>query len=155
MNEPQQQPIFGIEKIYVKDLSLEIPHAPDVFLTGDQPQVDVQLHNEGALIGEGLYQVVLTVTVTAKAGDKTMFLVEVAQAGIFQIRNVPETDFEPLLATACPNILFPYARETVSDVISRAGFPPVYLAPVNFEAIYLQRLQQAQEQAAPRIEIAH
>ena len=155
MNEPQQQPIFGIEKIYVKDLSLEIPHAPDVFLTGEQPQVDVQLHNEGALIGEGLYQVVLTVTVTAKAGEKTMFLVEAAQAGIFQIRNVPKTDLEPLLATACPNILFPYARETVSDVISRAGFPPVYLAPVNFEAIYLQRLQQAQEQAAPKIEIAH
>jgi preprotein translocase subunit SecB len=155
MNEPQQQPIFGIEKIYVKDLSLEIPHAPDVFLTGEQPQVDVQLHNEGALIGEGLYQVVLTVTVTAKAGDKTMFLVEAAQAGIFQIRNVPETDLEPLLATACPNILFPYARETVSDVVSRAGFPPVYLAPVNFEGIYMQRLQQAQEQAAPKIEIAH
>jgi len=155
MNEPQQQPIFGIEKIYVKDLSLEIPHAPDVFLSGEQPQVDVQLHNEGALIGEGLYQVVLTVTVTAKAGDKTMFLVEAAQAGIFQIRNVPENDLEPLLATACPNILFPYARETVSGVISRAGFPPVYLAPVNFDAIYLQRLQQAQEQAAPKIEIAH
>jgi preprotein translocase subunit SecB len=155
MNEPRQQPIFGIEKIYVKDLSLEIPHAPDVFLTGEQPQVDVQLHNEGALIGEGLYQVVLTVTVTAKAGDKTMFLVEAAQAGIFQIRDVPETDLEPLLATACPNILFPYARETVSDIISRAGFPPVYLAPVNFEAIYLQRLKQSPEQAAPKIEIAH
>jgi preprotein translocase subunit SecB len=155
MNEPQQQPIFGIEKIYVKDLSLEIPHAPDVFLAGEPPQVEVQLHNEGALIGEGMYQVVLTVTVTAKAGDKTTFLVEVAQAGVFQIRNVPETDLEPLLATACPNILFPYVRETVSDVVSRAGFPPVYLAPVNFEAIYLQRLQQAQEQAAPKIEIAH
>lgn len=156
MNEPQQQPIFGIEKIYVKDLSLEIPHAPDVFLSGEQPQVDVQLHNEGTAIGEGLYQVVLTVTVTAKTGEKTMFLVEVAQAGIFQIRNVPESDLEPLLATACPNILFPYARETVSDVVSRAGFPPVYLAPVNFEAIYLQRLQQAQEQqAGPKIEIAH
>jgi len=155
MSEPQQQPTFGIEKIYVKDLSLEIPHAPDVFLAGEQPQVDVQLHNAGAVIGEGLYQVVLTITVTAKAGEKTMFLVEVAQAGIFQIRNVPETDLEPLLATACPNILFPYARETVSDVITRAGFPPVYLAPVNFEAIYMQRLQQAQEQAAPKIEIAH
>jgi preprotein translocase subunit SecB len=154
MNEPQQ-PIFGIEKIYVKDLSLEIPHAPDVFLNGEQPQVDVQLHNAGAAIGEGLYQVVLTVTVTAKAGEKTMFLVEVAQAGIFQIRNVPDTDLEPLLATACPNIIFPYARETVSDVINRAGFPPVYLAPVNFDAIYMQRLQQNQEQAAPKIEIAH
>lgn len=155
MNEPQKQPTFGIEKIYVKDLSLEIPHAPEVFLSGEQPQVDVQLHNEGTSISEGLYQVVLTVTVTAKAADKTLFLVEVAQAGIFQIRNVPEPDLDPLLATACPNILFPYAREAVSDVIGRAGFPPVYLAPVNFEAIYLERLQQAQEQAAPKIEIAH
>jgi preprotein translocase subunit SecB len=155
MNEPQQQPTFGIEKIYVKDLSLEIPHAPEVFLSSEQPQVDVQLHNEGAAIGEGLYQVVLTVTVTAKAGEKTMFLVEAAQAGIFQIRNVPESDLEPLLATACPNILFPYVREAVSDVIGRAGFPPVYLAPVNFEAIYLQRLQEAKEQAGPKIEIAH
>lgn len=155
MSEPQQQPIFGIEKIYVKDLSLEIPHAPDVFLSGDQPEVDVQLHNVGAAIGDGLYQVVLTVTVTAKAGEKTMFLVEAAQAGIFQIRNVPDTDLEPLLATACPNIIFPYVRETVSDIISRAGFPPVYLAPVNFDAIYMQRAQQAQEQTAPKIEIAH
>ncbi len=155
MSEPQQQPTFGIEKIYVKDLSLEIPHAPEVFLSGEQPQVDVQLHNEGAAIGEGLYQVVLTVTVTAKAGEKTMFLVEAAQAGIFQIRNVPESDLEPLLATACPNILFPYVRETVSDVIGRSGFPPVYLAPVNFEAIYLQRLQEAKEQAGSKIEIAH
>jgi preprotein translocase subunit SecB len=155
MSEPQQQPTFGIEKIYVKDLSLEIPHAPEVFLSSEQPQVDVQLHNEGAAIGEGLYQVVLTVTVTAKAGEKTMFLVEAAQAGIFQIRNVPESDLEPLLATACPNILFPYVREAVSDVIGRAGFPPVYLAPVNFEAIYLQRLQEAKEQAGPKIEIAH
>lgn len=155
MNEEAKQPVFGIEKIYVKDLSLEIPHAPDVFLTGEQPQVEVQLHNEGALIGDGLYQVVLTVTVTAKAGEKTMFLVEAAQAGIFQIRNVPEADLEPLLATACPNILFPYVRETVSDVVSRAGFPPVYLAPVNFDAIYLQRLQQVKAQAAPKIEIAH
>ena len=155
MTEPQQQPTFGIEKIYVKDLSLEIPHAPQVFLSNDQPQVDVQLHNESAGIGDGLYQVVLTITVTAKAGDKTMFLVETAQAGIFQIRNVPEADVEPLLSTACPNILFPYVRETVSDVISRAGFPPVYLAPVNFDAIYLQRLQEAQAQAEPKIEIAH
>ena len=155
MDEAQQQPQFGIEKIYVKDLSLEIPHAPEVFLSSDQPQVDVQLHNEGSGIGEGLYQVVLTVTVTAKAGEKTMFLVEAAQAGIFRILNVPEADLEPLLATACPNILFPYAREAVSDVITRAGFPPVYLAPVNFEAIYLQRLQQAQEEAGSKIEIAH
>ena len=154
MSEPQQ-PVFGIEKIYVKDMSLEIPHAPEVFLSGEQPEVDIQLHNEGTAVGEGLYQVVLTVTVTAKSGDKTMFLVEVAQAGIFQVRNVPAADIEPILATACPNILFPYARETVSDVVARGGFPPVYLAPVNFDAIYMQRVQQAQAEAAPKIEIAH
>jgi preprotein translocase subunit SecB len=155
MSDSQQQPTFGIEKIYVKDLSLEIPHAPAVFLSGEQPQVDVQLHNEGTAIGDGLYQAVLTVTVTAKAGEKTLFLVEAAQAGIFQIRNVPDSDLEPILATACPNILFPFARETVSDIVNRAGFPPVYLAPVNFEAIYMQRLQQAKDEAAPKIEIAH
>ncbi len=149
----EQQPVFGIEKIYIKDLSLEIPHAPDVFLSGGQPEVEVQLHNESKPVADGLYQVVLTITVTAKSGDKTMFLVEVAQAGIFQIRNAPQSDLEPLFATACPNILFPYAREAVSDVVGRAGFPPVYLAPVNFDAIYMQRLQQ--EQAAPKIEIAH
>jgi len=154
-NDAQQQPTFGIEKIYVKDLSLEIPNAPDVFLGNEQPQVELQLHHEGARVGEGMYQVVVTVTVTAKSGDKTMFLVEVSQAGIFHVRNVPETDLEPLLATACPNILFPYARETVSDIIRRAGFPPIYLAPVNFDAIYLQRLQQAKEEAAAKIEIAH
>lgn len=153
--DQSEQPTFGIEKIYVKDLSLEIPHAPDIFLSGEQPQVDVQLHNEAAGISEGLYQVVLTVTVTAKAGDKTMFLVEAAQAGIFRVRNVADSDIEPLLATACLNILFPYVREAVSDIISRAGFPPVYLAPVNFDAIYLQRLQEAQEQAGPKIEISH
>jgi preprotein translocase subunit SecB len=104
-----------------------------------------------------MYQVVLTVTETAKVADKTVFLVEAAQAGVFQIRNVPEQDLQTFLATACPNIIFPYARETVSGIVNRAGFPPVYLAPVNFEAIYMQRLQQAQEQekAAPKIEIAH
>jgi preprotein translocase subunit SecB len=156
MNEPQQQPIFNIEKIYVKDLSLEIPNAPDVFLSGAQPKIDVALHHEGAAISEGMYHVVLTVTVTAKADEKTLFLVEVAQAGVFQIRNLPESDLEPFLATACPNILYPYARETVSDIVGRAGFPAVYLAPLNFDAIYLQRLQQAKEQAAvPKIEIAH
>ncbi len=158
MNEPQPQPqpTFGIEKIYVKDLSLEIPHAPEVFLSSTQPQVDVQLHNEATAISEGMYHVVLTVTVTAKADEKTLFLVEVAQAAVFQIRNLPGPDLDAFLATACPNIIYPYARETVSAVVGHAGFPPVYLAPVNFEAIYLQRLQQAKEQqAGPKIEIAH
>jgi len=147
-----QQAQFTIEKIYVKDLSLEIPNAPQIFLQREQPEVQVQLHTEAAAVDEGIYQCLLTVTVTAKLGEKTMFLVEAGQAGIFQIRNVPQQDLDPILSIACPNILFPYVRETISDTIGRAGFPPVLLAPVNFEVLYQQRLQQqqgAQQPVAP------
>lgn len=149
MNEQDSSaPVFTIEKIYVKDLSVEVPNAPHCFLERDQAQVQLQMQTGGEAVGEGLFNVVLTVTVTAKIGEKTQFLVEVAQAGIFQIRNVPDEELEPIIAVACPNILFPYARETVSDAITRAGFPPVLLAPVNFEAIYRQRLEQQQAQQA-------
>lgn len=148
MSESQQQPIFGIEKIYVKDLSLEIPHAPDVFLSGDQPEVDVQLHNVGAAIGEGLYQVVLTVTVTAKAGEKTMFLVEAAQAGIFEIRNLPPEQMSQVMGIACPQIVYPYLRGNVADLIQRGGFPPVHLAEINFQAMFEQQQQAAAAAAA-------
>jgi len=146
MSEQQQEPIFSIEKVYAKDISLEIPNAPQVFLERENPGIEMQLQTEAANIDEGLYEVVVTVTVTAKLAEKTMFLVEVAQAGIFQIRNLPTDNIEPILGVACPNIVFPYLRETVSDLITRAGFPPVLLAPINFEAMYAQRLQ-AQEQA--------
>jgi preprotein translocase subunit SecB len=146
--QANEQPVFSIEKLYVKDLSLEIPHAPQIFLERDAPQVDVQLQTNGKNVQDGIYDVVLTVTVTAKLGDRTVFLVEVAQAGIFQIRNVPEADVEPILGIACPNILFPYAREVVSDAVSRAGFPPVVLNPMNFEALYQQRQQQNAAEAA-------
>lgn len=148
----EQQPVFSIEKIYVKDLSLEVPGAPQVFLQAETPQIEVQLAQGVIQIEEGLYEVTVTVTVTAKAGERTMFLAEAAQAGIFQIRNVSPADLEPIVATVCPNVLFPYARETISDIINRAGFPPVLLAPVNFDGIYQQRLA---EQQGPRIEIAH
>ena len=137
-------PVFSIEKIYVKDLSLEVPNAPQCFLEREQAQVNLQMQTGGEAVGEGIFNVVLTLTVTAKIGEKTHFLVEAAQAGIFQIRNVPQEELEPIVAVACPNILFPYARETISDAITRAGFPPVLLAPVNFEAIYRQRLEQQQ-----------
>ncbi|MEW5888834.1 MAG: protein-export chaperone SecB [Pseudomonadota bacterium] len=147
------QPVFSIEKIYVKDLSLEIPNAPEVFLQREQPQIEVQLHSEGRAVEDGIFQVVLTVTVTARAAEKAMFLVEAAQAGIFQVRNVPDEDIEPILAIACPNILFPYVRETVSDVVNRAGFPPVLLAPVNFEALYQQRMLERQQQEGSEIRI--
>lgn len=135
-------PVFTIEKIYVKDLSLEIPHAPQIFLNRDQPEVQVELHTAGKSVDEGVFEVVLSVTVTARASDKTMFLVEANQAGVFQLRNVAQEEIEAVLGIACPNILFPYVRETVSDIVIRAGFPPVYLSPVNFEAIYQQRLAQ-------------
>lgn len=137
------QPSFSIEKVYVKDLSLEIPNAPGIFLERDAPQVDIQLHHSSTPVEDGIYETTLTVTVTAKIKEKTMFLVEAAQAGIFVARNIPAAELEAVLAIACPNILFPYVREVISETTVRAGFPPVLLAPVNFEAIYqAQREQQ-------------
>ena len=143
------QPTYAIEKIYVKDLSLEVPNAPQIFLEREAPQVDVQLHHVSKSVSDGIYQTELTVTVTAKIADKTMFLVECCQAGIFAIRNVPNQDMEPILGIGNPNILYPYARESISDAIVRAGFPPVLLNPVNFEALYqAQKAQEAQQVAA-------
>jgi len=147
--EQNAQPVFGIEKLYVKDLSVEVPNAPEIFLEREAPQVEIQLNTGGRTVGDSVYEVVLTVTVTAKMGDKTVFLVEVGQAGIFRIQNVPEEQIEPLIAVACPNILFPYAREAVSDSVSRAGFQPIVLQPVNFEGMYMQRLQQQEQSGAP------
>jgi preprotein translocase subunit SecB len=142
------QPAFRIEKLYVKDLSLEVPNAPQVFVQADSPQLEIQVRNEGAQFADGLYEVVVTVTVTARAGEKTCFLAEVAQAGIFTVRGIAPADLDPLLAIGCPTILYPYAREAVSDVVARAGFPPVVLQPVSFEQLYLQRQQAASGQPA-------
>ena len=157
MSDAQNQPVFSIEKLYVKDLSLEIPNAPQAFLEREAPQVDIQLHHESTNIDEGVFQTVLTVTVTAKVKEKTLFLAEVGQAGIFVIRNVPATDLDPILGIACPNILYPYVREVVSDVVGRAGFPPVVLSPVNFEGLYQAQKQAQDEQKAaePVIQVAH
>ncbi len=152
MSEAQNGPVFSIEKVYVKDLSLEIPNAPQVFLEREAPSVDIQLHHNSTNVDEGVYQTVLTVTVTAKAQDKTLFLVEAAQAGIFVARNIPPQELDAVLGIACPNILFPYVREVISVVVSRAGFPPVILAPVNFEAIYSQQ-RAAAEPAEPQVQI--
>jgi len=156
MSDAQNQPVFSIEKLYVKDISLEIPNAPQVFLEREAPQVDIQLHHESTNIDEGVFQTVLTVTVTAKVKEKTLFLAEVGQAGIFVIRNVPQGDMDPILGIACPNILYPYVREVVSDVVARAGFPPVVLSPVNFEGLYQAQKQAAEQQPAePVIQVAH
>ncbi len=148
--ETNTQPIFNIEKLYVKDLSLEIPNAPAIFLERENPQIDLQLQTNAASIEEGVFDVTVTVTVTAKLAekDKVVFLIEAKQAGIFQIRNIPAEEMEMVLAAVCPNILFPYLREVVSDAAVRGGFAPVILNPVNFEAIYQQQKQQAQAQAA-------
>jgi preprotein translocase subunit SecB len=142
----EQQAVFAIEKVYLKDASLEIPNAPQIFLDNEAPQIDVNIHTGAkGLEQAGLYETVLTVTVTAKIKERTAFLVEVAQAGIFQIRNVAEQDIEPILGIACPGVLLPYAREALSSMVTRAGFPPVILHHMNFDAIYQQRLQQLRE----------
>jgi len=146
------EPTFQIEKIYVKDLSLELPSAPQVFIQAVQPQLEVQISNEASKIGEGVFEVTVGVTVTARAGERTVFLIEAVQAGIFQIAGVPDEEMGPLLGIGCPTILYPYVRETVSDMVTRAGFPPVLLAPVSFEALYAQRAQEGGDE--PRIEIA-
>ena len=140
------QPTFAIEKIYLKDLSVEVPNAPEVFLVHEAPSGDVNIRSSSRAVQDGVFEVVLTLTITAKVNDKAMFLVEAAQAGLFQIRNVPPQDMGPLLGIACPNALFPYVRETVSAVTARAGFQPVVLAPMSFEGIYQQQMQQMQQQ---------
>ena len=137
-----QQSSFQIEKLYVKDLSLEVPNAPQVFMQAESPQLEIQVRNEGVQFADGLFEVTVTVTVTATSGEKTVFLAEVAQAGIFSARGIPAQDLDPLLGVACPTILYPYAREAISDLVTRAGFPAVVLAPVSFEQIYMERRQQ-------------
>lgn len=140
-----QQPDFSIEKVYLRDLSLEIPNAPEAFLQREAPAINIDLHTEGSLIDNDLFEVIVTITVTATVSEKTLFLIEAAQAGIFHISNLPKEQIEIVLGVTCPNILFPYLREAVSSTVTRAGFPPVVLNPINFEMLYRQ--QQAQEEA--------
>lgn len=146
--QPQTQPLFNIEKIYIKDLSVEVPNAPRIFLEREQPQIDIQLNTQSSPLEQDIYQAELTLTITAKIKDKTAFLVEVNQAGIFRIQNLPKEALEAALAIGCPNILFPYAREAVSSAVLSAGFPPLLLQPINFELLYMQQ-QQAKQATQP------
>lgn len=139
----QAQPTFSIEKIYVKDLSLEIPHAPQIYLQLENTKLNIEFSTNGKQIEDGIYEVTLVANVSASIPDgRTVFLVEVAQAGIFQLRNIPENELEGVMMVGCANIIFPYARETVSDTLTRAGFQPVLLQPVNFEALYQAQKEQ-------------
>src|SRR5262245_8395285 len=149
-----QQPSLQIEKLYVKDSSLEVPGAPQVFTQPVQPEVEVQINTSALQIAEGYFEVTVSATVPARSGERTLFLVEVSQAGIFAVRNIPSDQLEPLLGIACPQILFPYLREAISDLVVRGGFPPVLLNPVSFEALYMQRMQQQQQGDGPKIEVA-
>lgn len=151
---PPQPATFQIEKVYVKDVSLEIPNAPQVFLEQSQPQLEVRIDTSADAFADGYYEVTVKATVTARAGERTLFLVEAAQAGIFAVRNVPREELDPLLGIGCPTVIFPYLRETISDLVVRGGFPPVLLAPLSFEALYLQRLQAQGQQTGGDVQIA-
>ncbi len=144
--EAAPQPTFAIERIYVKDLSVENPGAPQSFQLNEAPQVEIGLRTRGEQLAADVYECVLTITVKATTGEKTVFLVEASQAGIFTVKGVSPNDMQPVLGIACPNVLFPYARETIADAIGRTGFPAVHLAPINFEALYQQQLAQMQQQ---------
>ncbi|CAK0757725.1 protein export chaperone SecB [Gammaproteobacteria bacterium] len=137
---------FLIQKLYVKDLSFETPNSPTVFMDQRRPEVDVQIDTSAQSLDAQNFEVVVSITATVKVGERTAYLSEVHQAGIFTITGVPEQHLDQMLGAFCPAILFPYAREVVSDLAIRGGFPPLLLAPVNFDAVYLQRLQQ---QSAP------
>jgi preprotein translocase subunit SecB len=141
---------MSIERIYVKDLSLENPGSPQSFQLTESPQVEVGLRTRAEQVAADVYECVLTLTVTAKTGDRTVFLVEASQAGVFGIRGIAAQQLQPILAIHCPAVLFPYARETIADAVMRAGFPPVHLAPINFEVLYQQQHAQAGVQAAPQ-----
>ena len=138
-------PVFQIQRMYLKDLSLEQPNAPHILLEQSQPQVDINLTLSAENVTDGIFEVTVTATVNTKVGDKTLFLVEAKQAGIFEIRNVPQEQLQGIISIVCPQMVYPYLRAIVSDVCTRAGFPPVLLTEVNFQAMF--EAQQAQREA--------
>jgi len=141
-----QEPVFQIQRVYLKETSLEQPNSPAILREQEQPVVDIQLGVEGKPVADGIYEVVVTATVHTQIKERTVFLVEVRQAGIFEIRNLPEDQMGPIMGIACPQIVYPYLRGNVADLIQRAGFPPVHLSEINFQSMYeQQQLAQAGE----------
>nr|VFJ56647.1 MAG: protein translocase subunit secB [Candidatus Kentron sp. FW]VFJ63454.1 MAG: protein translocase subunit secB [Candidatus Kentron sp. FW] len=137
---------FAIHKIYVKDISFETPNSPNIFQLDWQPELDIQLFTDASRLDTNLYEVIVRITVTVRTKDKTAFLAEVNQAGIFGIGELAEDHLKHIVGSFCPNILFPYARETISNLVSRGGFPQLLLAPVNFDAMYAKHLQENQDE---------
>ncbi len=149
MSDENLQPLFQIQRVYLKDLSLEQPNSPEIFLEQEAPAIEVSVDVGAQQLAEGIFESTVTITVTAKVKEKVAFLVEGKQAGIFEIRNLPDEQMDPALGIGCPNILYPYLRANIADAVTRAGFPPVHLAEINFEVFYQQRLQAlAQSQGA-------
>ena len=144
MAEQQQEPVFQIQRVYLKEASLEQPNSPAIVLEQEAPTVDIQLQISSENVADGIYETAVTATVQTTIKDKTVFLAECRQAAIFEIRNLPEDQMGPVLGIACPQIVYPYLRGNLADLITRAGFPPVHLAEINFQAMYEQ--QQAQQQ---------
>jgi preprotein translocase subunit SecB len=144
MSDEQQAPVFQIQRVYLKDMSLEQPNSPAILASEQQPEVDIQLAMGMEQVADGIVEVTVTATVKTQIQDKTVFLVEVKQAGIFEIRHLPEDQMGPVVGIACPQIIYPYLRSNVADIIQRAGFPPVHLSEINFQAMYEQ--QQASNQ---------
>ena len=140
------EPVFLIQRMYLKDLSLEQPNSPGILLSEEQPSVDIQIGLGSEQVGEGVFEITVTGTVTAKVNEQTMFLVEAKQAGIFEIRHIPDGQMEPIMGIACPQIIYPYLRSNVADVIQRAGFPPVHMAEINFQAMFDQQQRMKDEQ---------
>jgi preprotein translocase subunit SecB len=151
MAEANLDPVFQIQRVYLKDISLEQPNSPGILLDPEQPSVDIQLGVETSPVTDGIFEVTVTATVHTKINEKTVFLVEAKQAGIFEVRNVEAEQLGSILGIACPQIVYPYLRGNVADVIQRGGFPPVHLAEINFQAMFLQQQADAAAQAAPQI----
>ena len=154
--QPQETPVFQIQRVYLKEASLEQPNSPAILLEQEQPAVEIQLGVEAQPAADGVWESCVMATVTTKIKDKVVFLVEVKQAGIFEIRNVPQDQLNPILGIACPQILYPYLRANVADIVTRAGFPPVHLAELNFQAMYenQQNPQFASTQPGEGVKIA-
>lgn len=145
----QEVPVFQIQRVYLKGASLEQPNSPAILLEQESPTVDIQLGVNAGPVAEGIFEVTVTATVQTKIKEKTVFLVEATQAGIFEIRNLPPEQMSQVMGIACPQIVYPYLRGNVADLIQRGGFPPVHLAEINFQAMYEQQQQQQAAAAAP------